>query len=342
MYLSAVRPDSVYMQRALDLAAQGTGFTFPNPVVGAVLVHEGRILAEGYHHRAGEPHAEIMALRAVRADDVPLLPHSTLYVTLEPCSHHGRTGPCSQAVVDHRIGRVVVAVADPNPMVSGRGIAQLRAAGCQVEVGVESARAEALNRCFLYSMRQGRPWIVLKWAEDAQGQIDAPRSAEHPGPWAVTGPEAQIWSHRLRQTCGALLVGAGTWLADRTQGTLRAVAGPEIARILWAARPLDAEDLERALSEGWQVWTPGPHETAAEALPRLLASSGLRCVLVEGGAKTLTLLDSLGLWNEAYRWTAAHRLPPNGVRAPKLGADWAPWGRYGTDELHHALNVKNA
>jgi diaminohydroxyphosphoribosylaminopyrimidine deaminase/5-amino-6-(5-phosphoribosylamino)uracil reductase len=330
------------MQRALDLAAQGRGFTFPNPVVGAVLVHEDRILAEGYHHRAGEPHAEIMALRAVREADVPLLPHSTLYVTLEPCSHHGKTGPCSQAVVDCGIGRVVVAVADPNPLVSGRGIAQLRAAGCTVEVGTGAVRAEALNREFLHSMRTGLPWTVLKWAEDVHGQIDGPRTAEHPGPWAVTGAEAQIWSHRLRQTCGALLVGAGTWLADRTQGTLRAVAGTDIVRVLFAGRPLDSEAVERALSQGWQIWTPEPNEPAAAALPRLLAASGLRSLMVEGGAKTLGLFDALGLWNEAYRWTAAHALPQNGVLAPTLNADWTSLGTYGCDELHYALNVKNA
>jgi diaminohydroxyphosphoribosylaminopyrimidine deaminase/5-amino-6-(5-phosphoribosylamino)uracil reductase len=330
------------MQRALDLAAQGTGFTFPNPLVGAVLVHEGRILGEGYHHRAGEPHAEIMALRSVQAADAGLLPHATLYVTLEPCSHQGRTGPCCLALIEHQIGRVVVAIEDPNPLVAGRGISMLRAAGCRVDVGVESARAEAMNRGFLHAMRTGRPWVVLKWAEDARGQIDGPRSPEHPGPWAVTGAEAQVWSHRLRQTCGALLVGAGTWLADRTQGTLRAVAGPEIARIMWATRPIKPNLEAQARREGWLIWTPEPGEAVAEALPRLLATSGLRSLMVEGGAQTLAAFASLGLWNEAYRWTAPQTLPPLGVGAPKLGVDWTPLGRYGSDELHHALNVKNA
>lgn len=333
--------DSVYMQRALDLAAQGLGFTHPNPLVGAVLVHDGRILAEGYHHRGGEPHAEVMALRNLHESDRRLLPHATMYVTLEPCSHHGRTGPCSQALIDHQVGRVVVALEDPNPLVSGRGISMLRAAGATVDVGIEAERAEFQNRAFLWSMRHGRPWITLKWASDARGAVDGPRSEEHPGPWSITGSEAQIWSHRLRQTCGALLVGAGTWRNDRTAGTVRAVYGPENQRIIWASRPLSALDEQLALEQGWTLWSPEPNEDLAIALQRHLEASGLRSLMVEGGPATINAFIQAGLWNEAYRWNAPTTLPEGGPREPLAPFAWRSRGRYGADELLYAHHVSS-
>lgn len=328
------------MQRALDLAAQGSGFTQPNPLVGAVLVHDGRILAEGYHHRAGEPHAEVMALRNLRESDRGLLPFATMYVTLEPCSHHGRTGPCSQALIDHKVGRVVVALEDPNPLVSGRGISMLRAAGTTVEVGVEAAQAEFQNKAFLWSMRHGRPWITLKWASDARGAVDGPRSNEHPGPWSITGTEAQIWSHRLRQTCGALLVGAGTWLNDRTAGTVRAVHGPEIHRIIWASRSLSKQHERLALEQGWTLWSPEPNENVAIALQRHLEASGLRSLMVEGGPATIQLFVQAGLWNDAYRWNAPITLPYGGPLEPSVPFAWRTLGRYGADELFTATHVR--
>ncbi len=329
----------MYMRRALDLAAQGSGFTYPNPMVGAVLVHDGRILAEGYHHRAGEPHAEIMALNNLGAADRSNLPQATMYVTLEPCSHRGRTGPCCLALIEQGVGRVVVALEDPNPLVSGRGISMLREAGCRVEVGIEAERAEQLNRAFLSSFRRGRPWVVLKWAADANGAVDGPRSPEHPGPWTVTGSEAQITSHRLRQRCGALLVGAGTWLADRTRGSVRALAGPEIARILWASRPLAESDRLRAEQEGWTMWSPDAGEDSAHALERHLAHSTLRSVLVEGGPKTLKLFLDSRLWDEAYKWSSPRSLPAGGPPEPSNNLVWQHVGRYGGDELQVAVPV---
>ncbi len=327
------------MQRALDLAAQGSGFTHPNPMVGAVLVYQGRILAEGYHHRAGEPHAEIMALRNLSDGDRELLPMATMYVTLEPCSHHGRTGPCSQALIDHNVGRVVVAHEDPNPLVSGRGIAMLRAAGTTVDVGLAAEEAEFLNRAFLGSIRQGRPWVTLKWASDAKGAVDGPRSATHPGPWRITGPEAQIWSHRLRQTCGALLVGAGTWLSDHTSGSVRAVYGTEIQRILWASRQLSKEHARQAQEQGWVLWSPDPNEDPATALTRHLTTCGLRSLMVEGGPATIQAFIHAQLWNEAFRWSAPISLPEGGPREPLAPFAWRSVGRYGADELFTATPI---
>lgn len=331
--------DEAFMARALDLAAQGTGFTEPNPRVGAVLVHEGRIIGEGYHHRAGEPHAEIMALANVRPEDLKLVAASTMYVTLEPCSHTGRTGPCSLALVQSGVRRVVVAHGDPNPHVSGRGISQLKDAGIDVLVGPGSARAAELNRAFFHSMVHGQPWITLKWAEDATGHLDGRRSTAHPGPWSITGPESGVVTHRLRQTCGALLVGTGTWLADGTRGTVRAVAGPEIPRIIWASRPLSPADAKRAAEQGWAVWGPRPGESPAEAWNAALSSCGLRGILVEGGAGVLAELLALDLWDEAYRWQSPNPLPDPGTAAPAFLGAWMHVGRYGRDELYRARRV---
>lgn len=327
------------MRRALDLAAQAEGFTHPNPLVGAVIVHDGRVIGEGYHHRAGEPHAEVMALRSVAAEDVHLIPSATMYVTLEPCSHTGRTGPCSLAIASAGIQRIVVAHEDPNPLVSGRGIEMLRQAGRHVELGLMRDEAEFQNRRFFTSMREGRPFITLKWAQDAAGYVDGPRSSEHPGPWAISGAEAQVWTHRLRQVCGAILVGYGTWLADHPKGTVRAVATSSIDRIVWASRHLSELERGEVESSGWVVWHPNEGESADDALLRCLRESGLRGLLVEGGPKTTEHLVRLGLWDEAYRLVSPKHVPVGGPTAPKLHASWQNVTQWGLDELQHCERV---
>lgn len=329
--------DRKWMQRALDLAAQGDGFTHPNPLVGAVLVHSNRILGEGYHHRAGDPHAEVMALRLVAPEDRSLLPTATMYVTLEPCSHFGRTGPCSLALIEAGVGRVVVANEDPNPLVSGRGIAMLREAGLTVETGLLREEAAALNRMFLSSMTSGRPFIVLKWAEDAGGFVDGIRRELNAPATAISGPEAQVWTHRMRQRCGALLVGAGTWLADATRGDVRAVAGGEISRIILASRPMRPEDVQRAESSGWTIWNLHEEDPVA-ALQSQLAASGLRGLLVEGGPRTTSMFLRSGLWDEAYRIRANHHRASGGVKAPTANIKWESKRHLGSDVLEYALN----
>jgi riboflavin biosynthesis pyrimidine reductase len=148
-----------------------------------------------------------------------------------------------------------------------------------------------------------------------------------------------VVTHRLRQTCGALLVGAGTWLADGTRGTVRAVAGPEIPRIIWASRPLSSADAKRAAEQGWAVWGPRPGESPAAAWDAALSSCGLRGILVEGGARVLAELLALNLWDEAYRWQSPHPLPDPGTAAPAFPGAWMHVGRYGRDELYRARRV---
>lgn len=204
------------MERALELAARGRGATSPNPMVGAVIVRDGVVVAQGWHHRAGGPHAEIEALAV--ADDVR---GATMVVTLEPCCHVGRTGPCTQAIIAAGIARVVVAALDPNPLVAGRGVAELAAAGIEVITGVMAEPAVRLNRFFNRWITTRRPWLILKLAMSIDGRIAA-RPGERT---AVTSGASWSRVQAMRAASDAVLVGRNTAVVDRPRLTLRAVAG---------------------------------------------------------------------------------------------------------------------
>ena len=219
------------MRRALQLAALGRGRTSPNPLVGAVvLATDGSLVGEGFHERAGGPHAEVGALRQAgeRARG------GTLVVTLEPCCHHGRTPPCSEAVIAAGIQRVVLAMRDPNPQVAGGGSAQLRAAGLTVIEGVAEAQARALNGAFLHRIATGRPLGLLKWAMSLDGRTALPNGASQ---W-ISGAEARAWVHRLRGSCDAVIVGGGTVRHDDPLLTSRGRRSPEPLRVV-LSRGLD-------------------------------------------------------------------------------------------------------
>ena len=222
---SQIRRWRAWMQRALQLAALGRGHTSPNPLVGAlVLDADGTLVGEGYHARAGQAHAEVGALHQAgeRARG------GTLVVTLEPCSHHGRTPPCSAAVIHAGISRVVIAMADPNPLVNGGGLAALRAAGLEVICGVCEAEARALNAPFLHRLQTGRPLGILKWAMSLDGRTALPNGASQ---W-ISGPAARTWVHELRAQCDAVIVGGGTVRADDPLLTSRGRRDPEPLRVV--------------------------------------------------------------------------------------------------------------
>ena len=201
------------MRRALELAERGEGFVHPNPLVGAVLVKDDRVIGEGWHACYGEPHAERNALEACAES----ARGATLYVTLEPCCHHGKTPPCTEAIVGHGVARVVVAMPDPNPLVAGKGLEQLRAAGIAVEVGVEESAAREQNRVFLHYMTSGLPWVVMKTAMTLDGKI-ATRTGD--SKW-VTGTEARVRVHEMRSRLMGIVVGIGTVVADDPLLTVR-------------------------------------------------------------------------------------------------------------------------
>jgi diaminohydroxyphosphoribosylaminopyrimidine deaminase / 5-amino-6-(5-phosphoribosylamino)uracil reductase len=221
--------DAAFMRRALSLARRGQGRTSPNPMVGAVLVRDGATIGKGWHRAAGTPHAEVHALRAAGE----AARGSTLYVTLEPCSHHGRTPPCADAVVAAGIGRVVVAMQDPDPQVGGRGIDRLRAAGVEVDVGVLEAEARRLNDAYILHRILGRPFVTYKAAVSLDGRTAA---VDGTSQW-ITGPEARIDVHRLRARADAIAVGIGTLIADDPSLTVRGVpvARPPVRVVVDAA-----------------------------------------------------------------------------------------------------------
>src|SRR5207247_4476356 len=210
---SSMTDDERFMQRALDVAARARGLTSPNPMVGAVVVREGTMIAEGFHRAAGEPHAEIEALSVAGG----AARGATLYSTLEPCVHHGRTPPCAPAVIAAGVRRVVIATTDPNPVVSGRGVDTLRAAGIDVVTGVLAAHAAALNRIFLTAMRERRPHVTLKAAMTLDGKIADTHGTAR---W-ITGERARAHAHRLRSEADAIVVGVATVLRDDPELTVR-------------------------------------------------------------------------------------------------------------------------
>ncbi len=288
--------DRAHMRRALALARRGWGRTAPNPMVGAVVVREGRVVGEGWHARFGADHAEVMALReaggAARG--------STLYVTLEPCAHHGKTPPCTEAVLRAGVRRVVVAALDPNPQATG-GLARLAAHGVDVESGVEAAAAMELDAPFFFRFAADRPWVTLKLALSLDGAI-----ADHtrrPG-W-LTGARSRREVHRLRAGADAVAVGIGTALADDPLLTVRGVRAPRVPplRVVFdrsARLPLHSRLVRTAGEAPVLVVTREPASTAAAALAdagvellpapslgaalRLLVARGVRSLFVEGGA----------------------------------------------------------
>jgi diaminohydroxyphosphoribosylaminopyrimidine deaminase/5-amino-6-(5-phosphoribosylamino)uracil reductase len=291
--------DERFMQRALDLAARGLGETNPNPVVGCVVVRGGRVVGEGYHRRAGGAHAEVVALRRAgdRARD------ATLYVTLEPCAHTGRTPPCAPLVARAGVGRVVVAVADPNPRVSGRGLRQLRAEGIPVTTGVLGERATLLNERFLVAARQRRPFVLLKAGVTLDGRI---ATASGRSRW-ITDEGQRLAARRLRRIFDAVAVGIGTVLADdplllpepRVRRPFLRVVFDRTLRLPTGSR------LVRSVGEGDVVVLTGPRPnarrravlersgvevvTTPELTPRaaLRALRGVTSLMVEGGSALL-------------------------------------------------------
>jgi diaminohydroxyphosphoribosylaminopyrimidine deaminase/5-amino-6-(5-phosphoribosylamino)uracil reductase len=273
------------MRAALREAAKGLGRTSPNPAVGAVLVRAGRVIARGHHARAGGPHAEVVAIHAAG----PLARGADLYTTLEPCDHHGRTPPCSNAILDAGVRRVFVGSSDPNPLVNGKGVARLRAAGLQVVLGVLRRECDALNAHWFRYIRDRRPYVTLKAAVTLDGRI-ATRTGD--ARW-VTGEEARLWVHRLRDRVDAVLVGAGTARADDPRLTTRLPGGRgrDPIRVV-----LDTDLSLPASLALFRLRSPAPTVVAhASAKARRLGPRVelLRCRRGRGGVDLRDLLEKL-------------------------------------------------
>ena len=299
--------DPRYMRRALELAAHGQGNTSPNPMVGAVIVDAaGRIIGEGYHRRCGEGHAEVNAVASVR--DRAALKNATMYVTLEPCSHYGKTPPCARLIIDSGIPRVVVAAGDPFKAVAGRGIAMLRQAGVEVVEGVMAEESRRLNRRFMTAHEHGRPFITLKWAQSADGFMDCDRADGRPARFSTPLTSALV--HRLRSLHDAILVGSGTALADN----------PRLDCRLWpgrSPRPVVLDRRGRVDTSALRMSDPiiiKDYDNLSDAMHRLYAQ-GITSVLVEGGAEVLRSFIDAGLWDAARIEIAPARLGEHGRTA---------------------------
>ena len=326
--------DVAHMQAALALARRGLGSTWPNPSVGCILVREGRVIARASTAPGGRPHAETAALAIAG----PAARGSTAYVTLEPCSHHGRTPPCADALIAAGVARVVIACTDPDPRVSGAGTARLRAAGLAVTTGILEAEAEALNEGFLTRIRAGRPMVTLKLATTLDGRI---ATATGESQW-ITGPEARREAHALRGRHDATMVGIGTLLADdpaltcripgyRRNPDLRIILDTNLLTPLTAQLVITARETptwiacrananpEQAVAlqaQGVRLHIPGPGPSLdLQAALRHLAAEGLTRILAEGGAHIAATLLQADLVDHLAWFHAPAVIGGNGLPA---------------------------
>ena len=317
-----------YMARCIELARGGEGNTAPNPLVGAVIVHKGKIIGEGFHRKCGEAHAEVNAVASVR--DEALLRDSTIYVSLEPCSHYGKTPPCAELIIRKGIPRVVVGTLDPFPEVSGRGVRMLR-------------EARALNPAFMTFQIRKRPYVYLKWAQSADGFMDVRREDASEPPALLSSAETLRRVHRLRSEVAAIMVGTRTALLDNPSLTVRHWAGRSPVRVVLDRTlklPAGSHLLDGAVRT--LVFTAVEAESrpnveyvridfGQEVLPQVLQylyGQNLNSLMVEGGARLLESFLDAGLWDEAWVETAPAALG-SGVKAPAVS------GMPATTKLRH-------
>jgi len=328
-----------YIRRCLEIAKRGEYYVAPNPMVGAVLVRnsDGKILAEGWHEKYGEAHAEVNCFKhfeeAENGAQNTDLSSCTLFVSLEPCSHYGKTSPCAKLIIEKGVGRVVVGMLDPNPLVAGRGIKMLREAGIAVEVGVLEQECRALNKRFLCLHEHHRPYVVLKWAETADGFIDRVRSEESGvetahlnGALAISTAETKKIVHKMRAENMAIMVGTNTVLMDN----------PRLLNTHWEGRnpirvtldrhrriPVEARILSDETEGIWQL--DGQYKTIVyrdrtdwKYVLEDLAEKGIHSILVEGGTTLLNHILETGIWDEIHIEVAPELRIGSGVAAPRI------------------------
>ncbi len=342
--------DLILMQRALRLARKGLGRVSPNPLVGAVIVKNGRILAEGYHKRFGGPHAEVNALSHLEEG---LSKGSTVYVTLEPCCHTGKTPPCTNALLQARVQRVVVGMIDPNPVVSGRGIQILRDHGMDVTVGILETECRELNAPYIKAVTRRQPYITLKIAQTIDGNIATRKGLSR---W-ITGDTSRRWVHKLRSENDAVMVGVGTVLADNPHLTVRMVRGrsprrivldshlriPDVAHlvsdkhtdqtIVVTGPSADTRTIQTLQNRGVQVWTVETDSAGQIRLNSLwerLVDAGIYSILVEGGREVFT---------SCLRSGETDRLIV--ITAPKIVGDGiSSIGNVGVETMDQAISLR--
>lgn len=335
-----------YMQRCIDLAKLGERRVAPNPMVGSVIVCKGKIIGEGFHQQHGGPHAEVNAINSVH--DQELLKQSTLYVNLEPCAHFGKTPPCSDLIIEKQVPEIVIGTVDPFAQVAGKGIEKLRKAGRKVTVGVLEKECLELNRRFFTFHKEKRPYIVLKWAQTADGFVDFDRTAlDYGKPSWITNEMARIAVHKQRSTETAIFIGTETALRDNPSLTLRDWYGKQPLRIVVDRfRRLDANlSLFDGKSETLTV-TQAPYnenrntkqiiiektEDSIDKLLEYLYTNSIQSVIVEGGPTLLKSFIDRKLWDEAHVYVGQVTFG-NGIKAPEFQASPTYFDRFYNSEL---------
>ncbi len=334
------------MNRCIELAKNGLGTTYPNPLVGSVIVHDGKIIGEGWHRKAGEAHAEVNAIKSVQNEE--LFRKSTIYVSLEPCSHFGKTPPCSDLIIDKGFKNVVIGTMDPFAKVAGRGIKKLMDAGCTVKVGILERECLELNRRFFTFHKKQRPYIILKWAQTTDGFI-APEKKESNRPVWITNKYSSLLVHKWRSEEAAILVGANTVRADNPKLNVRKWTGNDPVRVVIDKELNLSQDFsvfdgkvktiiicskkdESRESENLIFEEIDFSENIAEEICRILYIHELQSVIIEGGSKTLQQFIVAGLWDEARVFTGS-KLFKIGIKAPDFTGNLKEEKNIETDNL---------
>lgn len=318
-----------FMERCIQLARYGEGSVAPNPMVGAVIVYKGEIIGEGYHRKCGEAHAEVNAIRSVK--DEGLLKYSTLYVSLEPCSHYGKTPPCAKLIIEKKIPRVVIACLDPFPQVAGRGVQMLEEAGIQVTVGMMQCEALRLNERFIWFHEHKSPYVIAKWAQSADGYMDKVRSTRQECAVLLSSLVTQRYVHKLRTEVDAILVGSHTGILDNPSLSARSWKGKSPIRLVIDPKlsiPCSSHIYDGSVPT--YIFTHKPafsHQSVqfvslsvgtniVREIKNFLYQQNIQTLLVEGGAITLQYFFEDGV-NEA-RVESTEMWLGEGIKAPQL------------------------
>lgn len=315
------------MRRAIELAAMGMGNVSPNPLVGAVVVHKGKIVGEGYHQKFGEAHAEVNAIQSVANPEI--LPECTIYVSLEPCAHYGKTPPCADLLIEKQLKRVVIGCGDSFSEVNGKGIDRIKSAGIEVTAFVLENEARTLNKRFFTAQEKKRPYVILKWAETRNGLVDRSDGEKDLVSW-ISRPEVQSFVHQLRSKNDGILVGKNTVLNDNPSLTVRAIAGPQPIRIVLDSQcslPMDRTVFldnrptivfnEKKSEQIDTLQFIKLDEMSPLSILETLYQQNIHSVFIEGGAATLQSFIDANLWDEAFQIIGQPAFE-SGTKAPKL------------------------
>ncbi|MDP2891432.1 MAG: bifunctional diaminohydroxyphosphoribosylaminopyrimidine deaminase/5-amino-6-(5-phosphoribosylamino)uracil reductase RibD [Bacteroidota bacterium] len=339
----------IFMQRCLDLALLGMGDVAPNPMVGCVIVHDGNIIGEGYHQKFGQPHAEVNAIRSVKNPE--LLTQSTIYVSLEPCAHFGKTPPCSDLIIENRIPEVVIGTIDPFAKVAGKGIERMKNAGIAVEVGILENECREMNRRFFTFHEKKRPYILLKWAQTLDGFIDTDRTETQHPTW-ITNAFAKRLVHKQRSEESAILIGTNTAEFDNPALTVRDWTGNQPVRMV--IDRLGRLNTNLHIFDGkaptWVFTSLRKQETGdnkfitldfnQDILPQMLSElyeRNILSIVVEGGSILLNSFLQDDLWDEAFVYTG-NQFFGKGVEAPHISGETIGFEKLDDCKLHVIRN----